>query len=248
MKSFLRSLYQSSVIMRCIHVSLKSCNHAISAEGREGVHMATMLYQGHGSYRFVLDGGLVVYVDPFAGDGYDMPADVVLCTHEHFDHTAVDKMPKNDACIVLRSADFQKARAKGEVLCPHGVRIELVQASNANHPIDECFGLLLHFDGVSFYAAGDTSTTEDMSSGRLAAASIDYAVFPCDGVYNMDVDEASSCAALVAARHSIPVHMVPMSGEPTSNQLFSEEVAAQFSGPGKIVLQPGEELGLTPVE
>jgi len=48
--------------------------------------MATMYYQGHGSYRFTLGDGRVVYVDPFAGDGYDVPADLILVTHGHGDH------------------------------------------------------------------------------------------------------------------------------------------------------------------
>ena len=37
--------------------------------------MAKILYQGHGSLRLTSDGGTVVYLDPFVGDGYDKPAD-----------------------------------------------------------------------------------------------------------------------------------------------------------------------------
>ena len=32
--------------------------------------------------KFTLDDGTVVYVDPFAGAGYDLPADLILVTHE----------------------------------------------------------------------------------------------------------------------------------------------------------------------
>ena len=38
--------------------------------------MAELLYQGHGSYRIVSNEGVVIYVDPYAGEGYDMPADI----------------------------------------------------------------------------------------------------------------------------------------------------------------------------
>ena len=71
--------------------------------------MAEMLYQGHGSYRFALDGGTVVYVDPFAGEGYDMPADLVLVTHEHADHNQVDKMPHAEGCSIVRAKDVLPA-------------------------------------------------------------------------------------------------------------------------------------------
>ena len=31
--------------------------------------MAKLLYQGHGSMRLISEGGTVVYIDPFAGEG-----------------------------------------------------------------------------------------------------------------------------------------------------------------------------------
>ena len=54
--------------------------------------MAELLYQGHGSYRIVSNEGVVIYVDPYAGEGYDMPADIVIVTHEHSDHNQVGSL------------------------------------------------------------------------------------------------------------------------------------------------------------
>lgn len=209
--------------------------------------MATMLYQGHGSYRFVLNDGTVVYVDPFAGDGYDLPADLILSTHEHFDHTGFDKMPHAPGCTIIRAKDALPAPGDYvESFESHGVMITPFEAYNANHSIDECVGYLLDFDGVRFYVSGDTSTTNDMESGLLKDLSIDYAVFPCDGFYNMDRTEASHCAALVGARHSIPVHMVPMDNPEDPTQLFDRTRAEEFQADGRIILEPGEELVLEP--
>ena len=59
----------------------------------------------------------------------------------------------------------------------------------------------------------------------------------------MGVEEASRCAELVAACHSIPMHLVPVH-DVRQAVLFDEEKAAAFSGPGKTVLRPGEELQL----
>lgn len=206
--------------------------------------MAKMLYQGHGSYRIVLDDGTVVYVDPFIGEGYDLPADLVVSTHEHFDHNQVDKMPHAAGCKVLRVADFHPAPGEYRSFESHGVGIQPVQAYNKNHSVDQCVGLVLSFDGLTFYASGDTSTTDDMSSGKLAAMNLDYAVFPGDGFYNMDVAEASECARLVGARHSIPVHLVPMDDPNDPSQLFSRERAEAFQAQGRIIVEPGEELQL----
>ena len=174
--------------------------------------MAKMLYQGHGSYRFTLDDGTVVYVDPFVGDGYDLPADLILVTHEHSDHNQVSKMPHAQGCTVVRARDVHPAPSEYLTISSHGVRITAVQAYNKNHAIEACVGYVLDFDGVSFYASGDTSMTEDMASGKLAALGLDYAALPGDGFYNMGPEEAAQCARLVGARHAIPVHLVPTHG------------------------------------
>ena len=102
----------------------------------------------------------------------------------------------------------------------------------------------LRLDGVKFYASGDTSTTDDMRCGKLAKMRIDYAAFPGDGFYNMGVAEASECARLVGARHSIPVHLVPMNDPSDPAQLFSREAAEAFQAEGRIILEPGEEMDL----
>lgn len=204
--------------------------------------MTRMLYQGHGSYRFVLENGTVVYVDPFAGEGYDLPADLIFVTHEHDDHTCVDKMPHADGCTILRAADFL-AIGHAATIESHGVRATNYLASNQYHSPAECVGLALELDDVKFYAAGDTSITEDMSSGTLAELAFDYAVFPCDGFYNMDPAEASDAARLVKAKHSIPVHLVPVH-DPANPTIFDREAAEAFQAEGSIILEPGQELEL----
>ena len=206
--------------------------------------MTKLLYQGHGSYRFTLNDETVVYVDPFIGDGYDLPADLVVVTHEHFDHNQVEKMPHAAGCEVLRAADFQPSPGDYRTFESHGVSIQPVQAYNKNHAIEQCVGLVLEFDGLKFYASGDTSTTDDMRSGKLAAMGLDYAAFPGDGFYNMNVEEASECARLVAARHSIPVHLVPMDDPNDPSQLFSRERAESFQATGRLIVEPGEEITL----
>ena len=40
--------------------------------------MARLLYQGHGSLRITTADGKVIYMDPYAGDGYEPAADLMF--------------------------------------------------------------------------------------------------------------------------------------------------------------------------
>ena len=51
-----------------------SANRHATGHTREELGMAKFLFQGHGSYRFITEEGIVIYVDPFAGEGYDKKA------------------------------------------------------------------------------------------------------------------------------------------------------------------------------
>lgn len=195
-------------------------------------------YQGHASLRLTTPEGKIIYVDPYAGDGYDRPADLILVSHEHSDHNAVDKVEKrNPGCRVIRAQDALVQGRYQTFELPFG-KVEAVAAgNNRNHDIRRCVGWLLTMsDGKTVYLSGDTSTTDQMK--ELAGRSLDVAFFCCDGVYNMDAAEASRCAALVTAKLSLPYHTV------SDGRLYDPVNAARFTAPKVKRLQPGETLTL----
>ena len=152
-------------------------------------------YQGHGSYRITTGEGRVIYVDPYAGDGYDLPADLVLVTHEHYDHNAIKKISMQDHTRVIRS---EQALTQGiyHKFDLGWIQIQAVPAYNKNHSRENCVGYLLYWDGLCLYASGDTSETKEMAE----LPPMDYALLPIDGVYNMNAEEASRCAVKLSAR------------------------------------------------
>ena len=84
---------------------------------------------------------------------------------------------------------------------------------------------------------GDTSTTEQMPG--LAEKHIDYAFFCCDGVFNMDLDEAAKCAEEVGAKHNVPYHVLAVDGV-----YFDMERAKRFNAPNKLIVGENEEIEL----
>ena len=213
---------------------LTGCGGAMAESTANGHRL---LYQGHGSLRIVTAEGKVIYIDPCAGEGYDLPADLILITHGHQDHTNVDLIKqRSDDCRVIT---WKEALVKGDYKSfDFGyATVEAVQAgNNRNHDIRECVGWLITLSGgVSVYASGDTSTTEQMA--ELAGRDIHYAFFCCDGIYNMDMEEAVTCAKLVNARHSIPYHMAPGS-------LYDPKRAEIFDAPNRLLIEAGEEITL----
>ena len=196
-----------------------------------------LLYQGHGSLRIVTSEGKVIYIDPYAGEGYDLRADLILMTHGHSDHNQVKLIKKkNKGCKTITWKDALK-KGKYKTFDLGFATVEAVQAgNNPNHNIKSCVGWVITLSGgITLYISGDTSTTDQMA--ELGERDLHYAFIVCDGIYNMDMDEAIACAKLVNARHSIPYHMAP-------GKLFDQERAELFDVPNRLIIPAGEEITL----
>jgi len=196
--------------------------------------MAKLLYQGHGSYRITAADGRVIYVDPFAGEGYDAPADFVFITHQHDDHNKLERVTKKPGCRIITEKEAL-AGGKHNSFSLDGIEVEAVTAQNKNHNPEACVGYIITLDGVTIYASGDTSKTAQMET--FAPRNFDFALYCCDGLYNMSLEEAAECARIVGARHNIPIHVKP-------GQLFDRALAETWDAPNRVIVEPGEEINL----
>jgi L-ascorbate metabolism protein UlaG (beta-lactamase superfamily) len=196
--------------------------------------MVKLLYQGHASFRITTNNDSVIYVDPYAGKGYEKPADIILVTHQHRDHNKVKLVTQKPDCRLITNKEALKD-GKHQMFDISGIIIEAVEACNSKHDPKKCVGYVITLDGIKIYAAGDTSKTSQMA--KLAEKHIDYALFPTDGLFNMGLAEAAECAGLVGAKHNIPIHMNPL-------KLFDKNKAAKWNAPNKLIVTVGEEITL----
>jgi L-ascorbate metabolism protein UlaG (beta-lactamase superfamily) len=199
-----------------------------------GYDMAKLLFQGHGSYRITTSNHVVIYVDPYAGSGYEEPADLILVTHQHGDHNQIHRVNKKENCIIFQNQDALKDKRYQQYNL-NNITIQAVPAYNSKHDRSECVGYILSLDGLKIYATGDTSMTREME--EYNKLSLDYVLLPVDGVYNMDPEEASRCADIIDAKHAIPIHMKP-------GVLFDAESAVRFTAKNRLIVEAGKEIDL----
>ena len=194
----------------------------------------TLTYIGHASVKIVAQDGSVLYIDPnyYKGDYSDL-ADVILVTHQHDDHKPYYKVKLKEGGKQIENRDaLVKGEYKKYEIGPF--KIEAVAAGgNPNHDVRYCVGYLVTVDGFTIYHAGDTSKIEQMKD--LSSRKIDYAMYPIDGIFNMDAVEATEVANLVGAKNNIPIHEFDSDGSKKSDN---------FTPQGRLVLEYGQTIEL----
>ncbi len=206
------------------------------AAGAFAESKTTLTYIGHASVKIVAKDGSVLYIDPNYSKGdYTDEADCIIVTHQHEDHKPYYKLKLKNGGVRI---DNTKALHDGiyESYEVGPFKIEAVPAGgNPNHDVKYCVGYLVTVDGVTVYHAGDTSMIEQMKN--LKARNIDYAMYPIDGIYNMDAAEATEVANLVGARFNIPIHEFDQGNSKKSDK---------FTPAGRLILEYGETITIKP--
>ena len=167
---------------------------------------------GHDGIR--LDGSVVVCIDPFRISAAK-PADLILISHDHFDHASpedVAKIRKKDTVIVANSDSAKKLEGGGvkvvkvgDKIEVKGVQVEILPAYNTNkdfHPKKAgMLAFVVTLDGVRYYHAGDTDFIPEMKGLK-----VDVAFLPVSGTYVMTADEAVEAARAIRPKIAIPMH------------------------------------------
>ncbi len=197
----------------------------------------SLTFIGHASVKIVTAAGETIYIDPFAGTPADYAdsADVLLVTHTHGDHNAVNLVRKKAGCLTVSNVQAIQAGVY-QSFTAGDIRVDAVPAYNSNHSKAACVGYIVEFNGIRVYHAGDTGKITEMAD--LAARDITYAFLPIDGIYNMTPEAAVEAVGLIRPRYAIPIHSMP---PPDSGNTAT---IARFTAANRLVLGNGETIAL----
>jgi len=180
----------------------------------------TIEWLGHASV--CIRGDAVVYIDPWNVGRSEPKADVILITHDHYDHLSlpdISALRKKDTVVVAEKTGAAKIPAPVRVCAVSerfslkGIQITGMPAYNVGkrfHPKQKGYlGFLLRMGGYTFYHTGDSDFIPEM-----ADVVTDVLFIPCSGTYVMDADEAIAAIAAISADIIVPIHYGAIVGEP----------------------------------
>lgn len=187
-------------------------------ETRDGGKLKITFF-AHASLLFEYEGKRV-YIDPVQGHAeYDtLPkADVILVTHEHFDHfdAAAVELLSTPATLFISNRPTVALKGSGEAMAIGDVKslpfmeIETVPAYNTSpdsqgfHPKERGdVGYILTFGGTRVYVSGDSEDTPEM----LALKDIDIAFLPVNQPYTMTEEQAARAVKAIRPKIFYPYH------------------------------------------
>ena len=183
-----------------------------------------LYYVSHSTFA-ISDNNYTILIDPFFSGNplakdLNITPNLILVTHGHFDHTAdVERLAKKHNCQVFTNFELANyfsskgvkangAYMGGKIRFNWGY-IKFVPAFHGSSTVEGNYagvamGIVINFNGFTFYHAGDTCLTVEMQ--LLKNYNIDVAMLPIGGYFTMDIEEAVLATKMIEPKFVVPMH------------------------------------------
>ncbi len=223
----------------------------------------TFHWIGHACFEITLDSGENILVDPFleenpAAAGEPEQGDIVLITHDHFDHMEnIGALTKEDGTVVGQPEVLAKVQENnpaidednllngglgmniGGTVSVGDVEITMVQAFHSSDVGSPAAYLITTAEEDVFYHAGDTGIFGGMNElGELY--DIDVAMLPIGSVFTMDPEQAALATKLLEPEVVIPMHYGTFEILVPDTEEYEALTADQAPGVDIVAISPGE--------
>lgn len=186
---------------------------------------------GHAACQITSEKGVVILIDPWISGNPSCPvkkedinkADIILITHDHFDHlgTDVPDLVKATGATVIVQPELVDTLQKSGVSADHiifgmgmniggevevaGVKIIMTQAFHSSTVGSSTGYIIILEDGKTVYHAGDTGIFDSMRIfGEIY--DLDLALIPIGSVFTMNPLQAAASLTLLKPKKAIPIH------------------------------------------
>jgi L-ascorbate metabolism protein UlaG (beta-lactamase superfamily) len=204
---------------------------------------------GHSGFRIVV-GKASIYIDPYRIARDAPPADLVLITHQHYDHFSIqdlERLRKQDTRVIAPPAVAERLEGSVQSVRPgevietglYGVEVRAVPAYNTSkrdgegrpfHPREAgCVGYELNVRGERLYHAGDTDVIPEMDW----VVGADVALLPVSGVHVMTALEAAEAARRIQPTVAVPMHWGGHIGSESDAKAFADAAPVDV-----VIMQP----------
>jgi len=227
-------------------------------------------WMGHATFIITSAQDKIIYIDPFIVDNPLCPitvddinqANIVLVTHDHFDHmaNAVDIVKKTGATLVAQPetagrmisesglsaesvVNFGAGMNIGATAVIDGITITMTQAFHSSQTASKAGFIITLEDGFTIYHAEDTGIFATMKIlGELYP--IDLALLPIGSAFTMDPIQAAKALTLLNPKKAIPMHYKTFPVLEMSADRFVALAEKEAPGVEIVVLEPGQEIAL----